>query len=245
MADNFATRVILEELNNLGHRPDMAFLLRADKKMQWTRFKRKFKTAGIRATCSRIIYAISGSGLGRDLKKDEDDFWPAAISYVKNVNGPDCRSKIKEADLDLLLLSVDCIVGRGIFSLPKYGSLNAHPGWIPAYRGLGSTLCMLRDGFLPAITVHRVDEGIDTGQVFLRETIEAIAADKGEEAEHYTFRQQAMMFARVIDMHESGEIPFVDTFLEPSNMTRGFSKTQSVGIRDKLKNDMSRLISKK
>ena len=241
MADNSATKVLLQELNNFGYPPDVAFLLQPSFKIQFTRLVRKLKAAGLKATLLRVFYAISSKKIKKNKPVDQSTFLPPELHFVDSVNSEDCRTKIKAAKLDLLLLSVDCLVGCGTFSLPKYGTLNAHPGWIPSYRGLGSTLCMVRDGFLPAISVHIVDEGIDTGPVILRETIKADAATVGGKGELYSLQSQAKMFSKVIDMYETGEVEFIDTFFEPSNMTRGISNRDAVHIRKKNEKKLDRL----
>ena len=67
MADNSATKVLLQELNNYGYPPDVAFLLQPIFKIQLTRLFRKLKASGLRATLLRVIYAISS----KKIKKDE------------------------------------------------------------------------------------------------------------------------------------------------------------------------------
>lgn len=227
MSDNFATITLLLELKKLGCEPDAIFLVNADLKTNINRFFRKIKTAGCLRTLKRVLYAF----FNKNIKKADDN-----IIVIKNVNSSDCRSKIKSANLDLLLLCVDCIVGRGTFSLPRIGTLNAHPGWVPSYRGLGSTLAMLRDDFLPAISVHLVDEGIDTGPLILRRTIEKNAAKPNKEGEISTLTLQAKMFCEVISMYRDKEVKYIDTFLESSNMTRGISTKKASEIYSKLSN---------
>jgi hypothetical protein len=236
MPDNSATRVLLLELHRLGRRPDIVILLEPDINTQWRRLKRKLRAGGLLATASRIAYALSTRMFGNQGQQNSEVVpWPPEIHYVRNFNNKKCRWLIRNADLDILLLSTDSMIGRRTFSLPRYGTLNAHPGWIPAYRGLGSMLCMARDGIAPAISVHLVDEGVDTGPLILRKTIDPVVVERGDEAEHIYFIEQARMFVRVIDMIEQGKASPIDTFLEQSNMTRGIQAKEARTIQAKVR----------
>jgi hypothetical protein len=225
MADNRMTPLVVSEMTRQGRRPEVGFLLRPDARAQWRRVVRKLKGAGIRQTIARVAQALrprdrggpaadsSGAGVEGE----------SVISHVvRNFNDAGCRALVTECDLDLLIVLTDTLIGRGTFSIPRIGCLNAHPGWLPAYRGLGSTLAMLRDGFAPAVTVHFIDEGIDTGPVLLRRTIGSKAAGASPDAERLTAEASATALVDAIEMIESGEARLVDTFLEPSNLTRGF-----------------------
>jgi hypothetical protein len=58
------------------------------------------------------------------------------------------------------------IFKQPIFSLPKFGIFNLHPGALPSYGGLFAPLRQMLSG-APALgcTFHRVDSGIDTGPI--------------------------------------------------------------------------------
>jgi methionyl-tRNA formyltransferase len=221
MPDNVSTRIMLRELDRLGRRPDVLFLLNPDTRTQWQRVVRKLKAAGPKATMARVLYALktrisSGKALvGTSLPL------PDTIHRVDNFNSAECQSLIRESRLDLLILSTDTMIRRGTFSLPRLGTLNAHPGWVPEYRGLGSLLRMLEDGMQPAISVHLIDEGVDTGPLLLRRSIEISGVPGSEAANADLHVKQAGMFAEVISMLERGEAKPIDVFLEPSSMTRG------------------------
>ena len=58
------------------------------------------------------------------------------------------------------------IFKKPIFSLPKFGIFNLHPGALPAFGGLFAPLRQMLSG-APTLgcTFHRVDSGIDTGPI--------------------------------------------------------------------------------
>lgn len=239
MSDNRMTSVLLSELASFGVRPDVQFLLKPKLRMQVQRVRRKLRGAGVGPTIARIVQALTA---GRATpphpgqRSAEGVERGGEVHFVRDFNSAECRGLIQASNLDLLIVLADTLIGRGTFSIPRVGCLNAHPGWLPAYRGLGSTLSMLRDGYAPAITVHFIDEGIDTGPVLLRRTIDLRAAGATLEAEALWAREAAALLVDAMHLIEqSGDrVPVLDTFLEPSRMTRGFPAREARVLMDRI-----------
>ena len=58
------------------------------------------------------------------------------------------------------------ILKPAIIELPRYGVLNLHPGWLPTYRGAMAYFWVLHNrSERGGVSVHWIDEGIDTGEV--------------------------------------------------------------------------------
>ena len=53
----------------------------------------------------------------------------------------------------------------------KVAVLNAHPGLLPKYRGVDVIAWALLNGDPVGVTVHRVDAGIDTGDIILQDSV--------------------------------------------------------------------------
>src|SRR5689334_2236181 len=63
-----------------------------------------------------------------------------------------------------LLVSVDFdrILGPEVLALARLGAINAHPGMLPRYRGVGVVTWAVQNGEPEVgVTVHHMDEGID------------------------------------------------------------------------------------
>jgi folate-dependent phosphoribosylglycinamide formyltransferase PurN len=138
---------------------------------------------------------------------------------------PSVKDILERCDIDVLLLSTDSIIHRSVFSVPRRATLNAHPGQLPQFRGLGGLVVQVSRGVAPSMSVHIVNEGIDTGPVLLREDLpERILWVDQSEREQVLTEWQAKLFALTLRKMASGNAKIVDTFLEPSNMTRGVSR---------------------
>ena len=58
-----------------------------------------------------------------------------------------------------------------IFSVPRYGTINIHPGDIPSYRGLDCIFWTLWDRNTLKMTCHFIDEHLDKGTIILKKEV--------------------------------------------------------------------------
>lgn len=236
MSDNQFTPRLLEYMANEDIHVDFVIYWKPSIKDQYKRFKRKLKLAGIGPTIQRIYYALITSKSvrkkynQRNYKKEYREY------FVPSHNSVECKKILAEEKVDILLLATDAIITPKILEIPRIATLNAHPGWIPQFRGLGSLYFQLEKGKLPAVSVHQVDEGIDTGPLFLREYIKVDAKKGLEHIEEEVNTLQCKLMAKVVKMIlEKGNVQYIDTFNEPSNMTRGMSFKRKKNLDYKLK----------
>ncbi len=58
-----------------------------------------------------------------------------------------------------------------ILTLPRYGCINIHPSLLPKYRGAAPIQrCLLKGDTKTAVTVMKLDEGMDTGPIIMQQT---------------------------------------------------------------------------
>lgn len=226
MSDNRITEDLVRFLGEEGVKLDVLILQSPNFKGNLARLKRKFAAAGFIATLRRMSYAVTkvvarrfgGAGSSSSVEKNE-------TILVRDPNGDDVKKILEERNIDVLLLSTDSIIRRSVFSTPKRATLNAHPGKLPQYRGLGGLAVQVARGIAPSMSVHIVNEGIDTGPVLLREELPTRILDVNQtEREQILTAWQAKLFARTLQNIASGTATVIDTFLEPSNMTRGVTR---------------------
>ena len=92
------------------------------------------------------------------------------IFHCQNINDKSCQDFIKSLNPDLIISAYfSQILKTEIISLPKRGILNVHPGWLPSYKGAMAYFWGLKNGSdRGGVTIHWIDEGIDTGEVLAR-----------------------------------------------------------------------------
>ena len=98
---------------------------------------------------------------------------------LKNVNDEESLKKIASYDCDVLVsMSFNQIFKRKIIELTNNGIINCHAGKLPFYRGRNIlNWVLINDEKEFGITVHFVDEGIDTGDIILQEVFPIAETD--------------------------------------------------------------------
>lgn len=90
----------------------------------------------------------------------------------KNVNSDEFMADMFSSGCDLFVsMSFNQIFRRPLIQCPPRGTINCHAGKLPFYRGRNVLNWALINGEPDfGITVHYVDEGIDTGDIILQKT---------------------------------------------------------------------------
>ena len=88
------------------------------------------------------------------------------------VNAKEFIAKVKTFDCHLFIsISFNQIFRKQIIETPKYSIINYHAGKLPFYRGRNIlNWALINDEKEFGLTVHYVDEGIDTGDIILQKT---------------------------------------------------------------------------
>jgi methionyl-tRNA formyltransferase len=106
------------------------------------------------------------------------------VFEARQLNAPETLHTI--ANLQPDVACVACFPWRipaSLLALPTHGFLNLHPSLLPAYRGPEPLFWVLRAGAEIGVTVHFMDEGLDTGDIAAQAPIELPDGVSGTEAE--------------------------------------------------------------
>jgi methionyl-tRNA formyltransferase len=109
------------------------------------------------------------------------------------------------------LLCVACFPRRlppPVLSLARRGGLNVHPSLLPRHRGPTPLFWTLHAGDETAgVTVHWLDEGIDTGPIALQEAVPLPAGTSGDALAADLARRGARLLARAVALLAEGSLP--------------------------------------
>mgnify|MGYP003668936121 FL=1 len=85
----------------------------------------------------------------------------------REINSEETARRIRDFSPDVLLVCVAPILRPNIFTIPPHGTINVHYGLVPFYRGEHTLFWPLyfREYHQVGVTVHYIDEGVDTGKV--------------------------------------------------------------------------------
>ncbi len=103
----------------------------------------------------------------------------SAIGYVTSVNSDDCRERLQEAKPRIIVINGTRIIGKKTLGATGAAFINTHHGITPQYRGAHGAYWALynRDPENCGVTVHLVDEGIDTGNIISQARIAPESTD--------------------------------------------------------------------
>jgi methionyl-tRNA formyltransferase len=89
-------------------------------------------------------------------------------------------ASLRSLRLDYVLLAWwPYIIRSPLFSIPAKGTLNFHPSYLPHNRGKHYNFWTLVEDTPFGVTIHFVDEGIDTGDIVFQKRIEKTWEDTG------------------------------------------------------------------
>ncbi len=103
----------------------------------------------------------------------------AAVKRVENINAPDSIAMLESMAPKIVIVSGTRILKRNILQSVKAAFINAHQGVTPLYRGAHGGYWALheKDPANCGVTIHLVDEGIDTGHILAQALISPAAID--------------------------------------------------------------------
>lgn len=103
---------------------------------------------------------------GAPLVRDYGQLAPL-VHRVDAFTAPGIDALLQGLHPDFIVLAQSGIVKDAVINSARHGVLNAHPGWLPQYRGVDVPQWTLHDGKpeMLASTLHFVDVGIDTGAI--------------------------------------------------------------------------------
>jgi methionyl-tRNA formyltransferase len=142
------------------------------------------------------------------------------LHWVESFSSDDCLNIVRTNGIKFLLSATDTIIPTRLIQSIPFGIWNAHPGALPSYRGLGAADRMIADGLCPVVSLHLIDEGIDTGPLLIEREIDMSGCSSRIDLEERTRRYQSGLFFDLINLLDAEEpINLRDTFLSPSLVT--------------------------
>ena len=86
-------------------------------------------------------------------------------SFVGRCNSRFMLKKLNQIEPDFIVLINGGILNKDIIKTAKKGVINAHPGLLPDIRGLDAVIHSVLRGVPVGVTLHLINEGIDTGDI--------------------------------------------------------------------------------
>ena len=129
------------------------------------------------------------------------------VHCVGNLNSPAAAETLRLADADLGIVFGTRILKRSTFAIPRLGCINVHKGKVPEYRGMPPGFWELWEGQKSAgVTIHVVDDGLDTGAIVGEDTVSIHAQDSVETLQRKLDGLAAELLARCVVDYAKGRV---------------------------------------
>lgn len=103
------------------------------------------------------------------------------VYQPKRIREPECVEYLRKYEADIMVVvAFGQILPKEILEMPKYGCVNVHASLLPKYRGAAPIQWAVINGEkVTGVTTMRMDEGIDTGDMILKEEVTLDAEETG------------------------------------------------------------------
>jgi len=100
------------------------------------------------------------------------------------------------------------ILKRAFIDLPRYGCVNVHGSLLPAFRGAAPIERAIQEGLAETgVTTMQIDEGLDTGDMLLREAVSIGQEETAGELSVRLAEVGARLLVETLDRIERGDCP--------------------------------------
>ncbi len=177
--------------------------------------------AGDRDISVRILQYLLNRGIkplvllvSTSKKASHDKKLIEICSYLSQkyiLKGPEFRKEsgikiLRELNLDYIIsIHFPYIFPKEVLEIPRKGVLNLHPAYLPYNRGWHTTSWAILEGTPAGATLHFMDEGIDTGDIIYRETLEINPEDTAHTLYQRIKQLEYDIFVKAWPMIESGK----------------------------------------
>jgi methionyl-tRNA formyltransferase len=96
------------------------------------------------------------------------------FELISDIKSKDFFNKILQLQPDVICIChFQKLITNDIIAIPKFGCINLHPSLLPFYRGMAPQHWPIINGEKKTgITIHFVDNGIDTGNIIIQQELE-------------------------------------------------------------------------
>ena len=147
------------------------------------------------------------------------DWMPPAISELADQVGapsyecgeighPEVTNWLAAMSVDVVCVACwNRVIPPSVLDIPRHGFLNVHPSLLPAYRGPYPLFWQYRAGEnATGVSVHRMDAGLDTGDIVGQRELDFEEGIRGAEAEVLCALAGGDLLAECLEKLESGAL---------------------------------------
>jgi folate-dependent phosphoribosylglycinamide formyltransferase PurN len=166
-------------------------VVREAKQSRWTLLRRRLRRLGWSTVLGQVVFAAfivpflrqEASRRRRDLLRqygmDESPIPCDRVIDVRSVNDSQTMALLQKLSPQVIIVNGTRILEEKLLSGTSAVYLNTHVGITPLYRGVHGGYWALASGDRKhfGVTIHRIDKGIDTGDILAQASLTPAATD--------------------------------------------------------------------
>lgn len=131
------------------------------------------------------------------------------VYQPRRIREQECVEYLKDLQPEVIIVAAfGQIIPKAILDLPKYGCLNIHASLLPKYRGAAPIQRAIIDGEKETgVTMMRMDEGLDTGDMLTKVVVPIDAEDTGGSLFDKLSEAGAQLMSETLERLAVEEIP--------------------------------------
>ena len=132
------------------------------------------------------------------------------VYQPKKIREPECVEVLRKYQADVMVVvAFGQILPKEILELTPYGCINVHASLLPKYRGAAPIQWAILDGEeVTGVTTMQMDEGLDTGDMILKEEITILPDETGESLHDKLAAAGAALCVETLEALEDGTAVF-------------------------------------
>jgi len=138
-----------------------------------------------------------------------ENYLPVYQPMPKEINTPKFIKLLANLKPDLIISSgFPKIFCKEILQIPSLGCINTHPSLLPKYRGMAPDFWAIINGDKETgLTVHFLDEGVDSGDIISQGKVEISSTDTGFTLEEKLGELASELFKKWFPLVKEGNVP--------------------------------------
>ena len=132
------------------------------------------------------------------------------VFQPKKLREPDALAQLRQYPADVMVVvAFGQILTKEVLEMTRYGCINVHASLLPAYRGAAPIQWAIINGErLTGITTMQMDEGIDTGDMILKEEVVIASEETGASLHDKLAKVGASLLVETLKAIEEGRATF-------------------------------------
>jgi len=130
-----------------------------------------------------------------------------SVDVLAMLTEEDQLSLVSDLQPDIVVaVGFTYIVPSDMLSVPERGCINLHPGLLPYARGFNPNVWSIVEDIPAGVTLHYMDEGVDTGPILATSEVDTGFDDTGKDLYERLEAASIELFTETWPQIESGEV---------------------------------------